>query len=460
MINLKPLLPEIFLTLTIISYFVYGFYARSRCSLSLFVFVGGLVTLLLIPLSQGIAFKGFFVADLLSQALKFVFLITLLYVVAFSYSYDQIKDKVYYEYMILLMLSTLGMMLVVSSREFISLFLSIEFMSLSLYLLAGIVLFDFKSNEASLKYFLLGSLASAFLLFGIAIIYGLTKSSYFPDIQGVLQMLSSNEYYLICGILALTLGLAFKAGLAPFHQWSPDVYVGAPTPVTAFFSVAPKGAALGAFMRVFSEAFVVVKDLWTPILVMIALLTLFVANILALRQINLKRLIAYSSIAHAGYVLLAIIAASERGIFALVFYFLVYVFMNLGAFAVILSHSEGENLESYSGLYRANGFLALAMLGFLFSLTGIPPFGGFVAKFLVFQSLVEIGLVWVAVLAIMLSVPSIYYYLRIGVRMFFMDRTKVELIVPSTEVKLITAISLAGVFITGLFPSIFYFIFQ
>ncbi|MCS7198898.1 MAG: NADH-quinone oxidoreductase subunit N [Caldimicrobium sp.] len=457
--DFTPLLPEIILSLSIVFYFIVGFFLRDRKSHSLFVCLISLLVLFSIPFSEGALFKGFFIADTLSQSLKFIFVITLLYVVIFSYDYSLVKDSLYFEYVILLMLSVLGMMFVVSSRELMSLFLAMEFMSLCLYLLAGIVFTDVRSNEAALKYFLLGSMASVFFLLGMAIIYGQTATTYYAQVMGFLEKMSGNQYYLVCGILALILALAFKAGLAPFHQWSPDVYEGAPTPITAFFSVAPKAAALGALMRLSLEALYPVKYLYQPVLILIALLTILIGNILALRQVNMKRLLAYSSIAHAGYVLLAIIAFKESGLKALLFYFWVYAFMNLGAFAVVLAHPKGEDLEEYRGFYKVNQFLAFTMLAFLFSLAGIPPFGGFVAKYLVFQSLVEAGLIWVAVIAIVFSIPSVYYYLRIGIKMFFIEREEIFYLTSNVQMKLIVILSVLGTILTGLWPYLVFLFF-
>jgi NADH-quinone oxidoreductase subunit N len=317
--------------------------------------------------------------------------------------------------------------------------------------LAGFVVTDPKANEAALKYYLLGSMFSALLILGISIFYSIFEGTTFKIIAENLPLMSQHPFYLFTGIILILSAFTFKAGLAPFHQWSPDVYEGAPTPVTAFMSVGPKVAAIGVMASFLTEALSQKPELWIGPLIFVALLTAAIGNILALRQVNLKRLLAYSSIAHAGYLLLAVIACSTSGLKAISFYALVYTFMNLGAFATLISFPQGERINAFLGLSQANLFLAISMLVFLFSLTGLPPFGGFVAKFFIFKSIIESGYTWVAVICILFSILSAYYYLRVGVKMFFYEG---QISMPSTplSLRLILVFTLSFTIILGIFP--------
>ncbi|GAB6184074.1 NADH-quinone oxidoreductase subunit N [Thermodesulfovibrio hydrogeniphilus] len=455
MSNYNVILPEIVFTALFLIYFVAGLFIKNRTLNSFLVIATAAITAFTLFNFYGEIFNGMFVADQFSQTLKLVSLLSLVLCTVISIRYKEIKDEIFYEYSILMMLSTLAMMLVVSSRDFITLFLSVEFMSLGLYLLAGSAFKDLKSNEASIKYYVLGSFISAFFLFGIAVIYGVTGNTNFISVAKFIEINSSSQYYLIFGVLAIVSALCFKAGCAPFHQWSPDVYEGAPTPVTAFMSVGPKAAAVGAIARVIFEAFKGRLDLWLPFLVFIALLTIAIGNVLALRQKNLKRLLAYSSIAHAGYVMLAVIACSQESLSAISFYMIVYAFMNIGTFATVMAVPDGEKIESYAGLSMSNLYISVCMLFFLFSLAGIPPFGGFVAKFLVFKSIINAGYIWVAVVGIIFSILSAFYYLRIVMKMFFESRYEAIKLPVHSSFNFTVGVNATVILIAGLIPNIF-----
>ncbi|WP_353684755.1 NADH-quinone oxidoreductase subunit N [Thermodesulfovibrio sp. 3907-1M] len=451
-----PLLPEIVFTILFLIYFVIGLFIKNRQITGIMVMTISLITSFILFRADGTAFKNMFVADNFSQSLKLVFLLSLFLCTLISMRYEKIKDSIFYEYSLLMLLSTLAMMLIVSSRDLIPLFLSVEFMSLCLYLLSGFIISDLKSNEASLKYYVLGSFASAIFLFGIAAIYGVAGTTTFYGISDFLKNNSGITIYHYIGTVAIITALAFKAGCAPFHQWSPDVYEGAPTTITAFMSVGPKAAALGALGRVIFESFSFSPQLWLASLVFVALLTMATGNILALRQNNIKRLLAYSSIAHAGYVMLAVIACSQEGLNSIVFYMIIYAFMNIGAFAVVLALPDGESIEGYRGISFLNPSLSLCMLAFLFSLAGIPPFGGFIAKFLVFKSVIHSGYIWVAVIGILFSILSAYYYLRIAVKMFFsnaQEQIQSKYLIPS-NLKVAIALNAGLILVTGVIPGI------
>jgi len=450
------LLPEIVLSVLFVFYFIAGLFIKKRQTNGIVVLLISAVTALTVFSAYGKAFNDNFIADSFSQSLKLVFLINLFLCTLISLKYEKIIDALFYEYSLMMILSTLAMMLIVSSRDFIPLFLSVEFMSLCIYMLSGFAIKDLRSNEASLKYYVLGSFASAIFLFGITVIYGVTGTTHFADIGEALKNQESFTIYLFIGVIAIITALSFKAGCAPFHQWSPDVYEGAPTTITAFMSVGPKAAAVGALARVILEAFRQEPQLWIAPLIFIALLTMAIGNVLALRQDNVKRLLAYSSIAHAGYVMLAVIACSQDGLSSIVFYMIIYALMNIGAFAVVLSLPEGEKIERYTGLSNTNVFLSFCMLVFLFSLAGIPPSGGFIAKFLVFKSVIQAGYIWVAVSGIIFSILSAYYYLRIAVKMFFsaaQEPIRSQYQMPS-NLKVTIGINAFLVVLTGILPDI------
>ncbi len=457
--NYYALLPEIVLSLLFLFYFIVGLVTKKREINGVIVLVISVVSALTLFNSYGMAFNGMFIADNFSQTLKLVFLINLFLCVLISLKYEKIMDELFYEYSLLMILSTLAMMLIVSSRDLIPLFLSVELMSLGVYLLSGFITRDFRSNEASIKYYILGSFASAVFLFGITALYGVTGTTSFSHIAEALRNQQGLLIYHFAGVLAILTALSFKAGCAPFHQWSPDVYEGAPTTVTAFMSVGPKAAAVGALGRLIFEALSSQPQLWIVPLIFIAILTMAIGNVLALRQNNIKRLLAYSSIAHAGYVMLAVLSCTPEGLSSIGFYMVVYAFMNIGAFAVVLALPDGERIDGYQGIYHLNPAISLCMLAFMFSLAGIPPFGGFIAKFLVFKSVIQSGYVLVALAGIIFSILSAYYYLRIVVKMFFAS-PDVQLVykywIPS-NLKLAIIFNMIFILALGIIPDILMF---
>lgn len=449
-----PLLPEITLSVFFLFYFVIGLITKKRQIHGLLVLSISVLSTMPLFISYGFAFNEMFIADNFSQTLKLVFLINLFLCTLISLKYEKIQDELFYEYSLLMIISTLAMMLIVSSRDLIPLFLAVELMSLCLYLLAGFGIKDFLSNEASMKYYILGSFASAIFLFGIAAFYGVFGTTDFYGISQILKTQKDITIYHFMGIFAILSALSFKAACAPFHQWSPDVYEGAPTTVTAFMSVGPKAAALAALGRFIFEALISKPELWLIPLSTIAFLTMAIGNILALRQNNIKRLLAYSSIAHAGYVMLAVLAGSPEGLSSLVFYMIVYAFMNLGAFAVVLANPNGEKIEGYEGLYSVNPTVALCMLSFMFSLAGIPPFSGFIAKFLVFKSVIQAGHLLIAVFGILFSILSAYYYLRIVMKMFFTSKEVIliEVLRVPSNLKFAMILNAGLIILLGIMP--------
>ena len=377
-------------------------------------------------------FGKMFVVDSVSNYFNVLFFIILALTTIPSLRYLDKQDLQYPEYYILLLFSALGMMLMASSTELITLFVSLEIMSLAVYVLVGFRRADRKSNEASVKYFILGAAASAILLYGAALVYGSTGTTAIPEIISKIKenpKLMTPLFHL--GSWLLIAGFLFKVASVPFHMWMPDVYEGAPTPITGFMTTGVKAASFAAFIRVF-VGLDYGDDRLLQILWIIAVLTMFIGNVIALTQTNLKRMLAYSSIAHTGYLLVGMIAAAKtNGDFTSVgIYLFTYSVMNLGAFAILSVLSTrgdyGLNIQDLSGLSKTNPWLAFSMAVFLFSMAGIPPTAGFAAKYFMFYSAIEAKEYLLVVLAVLCSAISVYYYLRVLVFMYMRDRGNQE----------------------------------
>lgn len=364
------------------------------------------------------------------------------------------------EYYPLILFCTAGAMLMASGTDLMTLFLGLEVLSVALYVLAGFFRGQLRSNEAGLKYFLLGAFSTGFLLYGIALLYGVAGTTNVADIGIYLANRGNHAFsnpMAVAGMLLLSIGFLFKIAIAPFHMWTPDVYQGAPTPVTAFMSAAPKAAGFAAFLRIFLLGLGSFYHDWTSLLWVLAVLTMFVGNIAAIYQTDLKRMLAYSSIAHAGYALVGMVAANRIGVSGILFYMLAYTFMNLGAFAVlVLAGKKGEEnltLEGFAGFGYKRPFLGVAMTIFLFSLMGIPPTAGFAGKFFIFAGALKAGYVWLAVLGVLNSAISLYYYLRVMVYMYFREPAEdygwVKM-APGAVISIV--LSLVGVLYLGILP--------
>jgi NADH-quinone oxidoreductase subunit N len=324
----------------------------------------------------------------------------------------------------MVLFATVGMMLIAAAQDLIIIFLGIELMSISLYVLAGFMRKRVKSNESALKYFLLGAFATGFLLYGIALLYGVSGSTRFATLAEQFPSLTSDAFFWV-GVGLLIVGLSFKAAAVPFHMWVPDVYEGAPTTISAFMSTGGKAAAFSAFLLVFLHAFQVGNPKITDVLAILSAATMIVGNVIAISQQNLKRMLAYSSIAHAGYMLAGLAAGNNLGQTGIMYYLAAYTFMNVGSFGVlsVLEQQEEKNLtfEDYSGLGYKSPFIAALMSVFMFSLSGIPPFAGFFGKYYVFAAAVKANLTWLAIVGVLTSAVSVYYYLRLVVFMYFRE---------------------------------------
>jgi NADH-quinone oxidoreductase subunit N len=364
------------------------------------------------------------------------------------------------EYYALVLFSVVGQCVMVTASDLIMVFIGLEISSISSYVLAGYLRDDKRANESALKYFLLGSFATAFLLYGIALIYGATGSTNLARVGEVIGGEPAPPVILVGIAAALMLvGFGFKISAAPFQMWAPDVYQGAPTPVTAFMSAGPKAAAFAVFLRVFLTSFKTIGDTWGPLVWMSALLSMTIGNFAALTQSNVKRMLAYSSIAHAGYVLVAVTARSESGVAAAMFYLAAYVLMNLGAFAVV-GHISGKGekrllIDDLAGLGVRQPVTAAAFSIFLLSLIGVPLTGGFFGKFYIFKAALESKLVWLSVLGLLNSAVAAYYYLRIMVVMY-MHEPEQTLDMEPLPVGLKAALlaSAAGILVLGIFPAL------
>ncbi len=403
------------------------------------------------------SFSNTYVVDNLSVFCVIIFTISSALTLLLSANYNTDKGINIGEYYSLILFCTVGMLVLSSAVDLILIFLGIEIVSISLYVLAGIRRDNLKSNEAALKYFLLGAFASGFLLYGMALIYGFTGTTNLKGIMTALSHMDGNDNsFLVLGCVLFIIGFGFKVASAPFHMWSPDVYEGAPTPITAFMAVGPKAASFVAFFRVFHTGIGGLDASWEMPLAVVAVASMTIGNLGAIVQTNIKRLLAFSSVSHVGYILLAVIAKNSIASSSLVFYMLAYAFMIFGVFGIvlILSKKGEENLEidSYCGLSTKYPLLALAMATFMLSLGGLPPLAGFVAKFYIFSAALKEGHEILVVIAVLNSVISFYYYLKLIVNMYFKDAN--QEFQPNFEplTLLVVIIAIVGILDLGIFP--------
>lgn len=406
-------------------------------------------------------FSGSVMLDNFSHFFNVIFLVSSALTILIADQYMQREECNQGELYPLILFATVGMMLMASGTDLMTIFLGLEVLSISLYVLAGFARKNIKSNEAGLKYFLLGAFSTGFLLYGMALTYGATGTTKVAKISAFIAqngILIQNPM-LVVGMLLMAVGFSFKIAAAPFHVWTPDVYEGAPTPITAFMSAGPKAAGFAAFLRVFLIALPALKADWSDLLWVLAVLTMTIGNITAIYQQNIKRMLAYSSIAHAGYCLVGFAAGNDVGIAGILFYMLSYAFMNIGAFAVIvLIGKKGEannNVSDYAGLATKQPALALVMAIFLFSLAGIPPTAGFIGKFYLFSGAIKAGYMWLAVIGVLNSAASVYYYLRVMVFMYMKDPVEDFSWAKATPAIFVCiAISVVGVLVPGIVPSV------
>jgi NADH-quinone oxidoreductase subunit N len=461
-IDLIALAPVLVLSVFAMLVLVLDLWGGRNKSLLVFISLVGLLMTAISAFAKhpipAYSFNDSYIVDHLSLFFICIFTISSALTILLSVEYNEREGIRAGEYYALILFCTVGMILLASSTDMIMIFLGIEIVSICLYVLAGIRRNDHRSNEAALKYFLLGAFATGFLLYGMTLVYGSTGSTnLFKIAEFVKNPSVQSNPLLMMGLVLLVIGFGFKVASVPFHMWAPDVYQGAPTPVTAFMAVGPKAAAFAAFFRVFADAFPEMSSSWEMLLSIIAVLSMFVGNLGAIMQTNIKRMLAFSSISHAGYILMAVIAKNSLGSSSLLFYMLSYAFMTFGVFGIviILGRKGEENLEikNYSGLAYKHPVIALSMTIFLLSLGGLPPFAGFVAKFYLFSAAMQEGLLTLVIIAVLNSAISFYYYLKVVVFMYMKE--------PETEFKIsLTPITLFVVFIgvvgtinLGIFPN-------
>lgn len=408
--------------------------------------------------NTGIAFFDAYISDTLSIFLKILLLLSTFLTIILSL--DFLKKNPHYsgEYFILLLSATLGMSFMVSSQELITLYVASELFSIGSYILCAYDKTNPKSSEAGIKYLLLGALASGIFLFGMSLVYGTCGSVYFTKISAAITA-NSAPVILHIGLVFILVALGFKVAMVPFHMWTPDVYEGAPTPIAAFFSVGTKIAGFAVLIRFFLVAFGNLKAEWGILMVVLSALTMFIGNLLAIPQTNIKRFMGYSSIAQAGYILMGLAMGSFNGLSASIFYLAAYLFSNFCAFAVIIifsSRNQGDNIEDYRGLARRSPVLALTLLIAFMSLGGVPPLAGFLGKLYLFFSAVEGKFIWLVVLGVLMSVVSIYYYLMILKRVYIEAPKETSLIKLFFWEKATLFVCVAGIIIFGVFPSLIF----
>ncbi len=449
-------LPELVLAVSAIALLLIGAIrgeaaANLVTGLAIAVLVAAGVLVVLGPGGETVAFNGALVISPFSRFMQMLAILGAAVSLIMAVDWLNREKQAKFEYAVLILISVLGMCMLVAAGDFIALYLGLELMSLSLYVVAAINRDSVRSTEAGLKYFVLGALSSGMLLYGASLIYGFTGSVNFSVIAEIAKEPSLG---LIFGLVFLMAGLCFKISAVPFHMWTPDVYEGAPTPVTVFFASAPKVAGMAIFIRIVTEAFPNMQHEWQQIVAFVALASMALGAFAAIGQRNIKRLMAYSSIGHMGFALVGLAAATVEGVQGVLVYMAIYVVMTLGTFAAILAmRRKGqavENIEDLAGLSRTKPLMALMLAALMFSLAGIPWFAGFIAKYYVFIAAIQAGLYWLAIIGVLMSVVGAYYYLRIVKVMYFDEAAEAFDPIP-VELKAVMAVS-------GLF-TIFYFLY-
>ena len=446
--------PEIFLAIASMVLLMIGVFRGDGSTrlLSYLAVLAFAVTLAIVwqaESASAISFAGMYISDKFTSFAKVLVLIASGAGLIMSQDYIKEEGMNRFEYPVLFVLATLGMLMMISANDLIALYMGIELQSLALYVIAAFNRDSLRSTEAGLKYFVLGALSSGMLLYGCSLIYGFTGSTGFAEIAAALKGVENGSVGLIVGIVFLCAGLAFKVSAVPFHMWTPDVYEGAPTPVTAFFAVAPKVAALALFMRALIVPFFAVSADWQQIVVFISILSMLLGAFAAIWQDNIKRLMAYSSIGHVGFALIGLAAGSVEGVRGVLIYLAVYVAMNIGTFACILCMRRKtgmvEGISDLAGLSKTNPLMALSLAIFMFSMAGIPPLGGFFGKFYVFMAAVNAELYALAVIGVLASVVGAFYYLRIIKVMYFDEAA--EPFERPMNMEMRAVIGLCGVFV-------------
>lgn len=425
---IQPALPEIFAAVSAMVLLVIGVLGGNKTTRPLIMLTMMVMVVTAVFVFQGdwssqVALNGYFISDSFSALVKILILVGMIACLGLSARYMDMENISRFEFPVLTLFATLGMLMMVSANDLLSLYIGLELQSLSLYVLASFRRNSLKSAEAGLKYFVLGALSSGMILFGSSIIYGFAGTTAFDGIDQILNTNDAAQLGITMGLVFVLAGLAFKISAVPFHMWTPDVYEGAPTHVTALFAIVPKLAAMALLMRLLLVPFEAVSDQWTQIIWILAAASMIVGAFAGLKQENIKRLLAYSSIGNMGYALMGLLAATPEGSGAMMFYFVTYMAMSAGVFGIIMSLRSGniavEQIDRFAGLSKTHPLSAYALAILLFSMSGIPPMAGFFGKMFVFQAAIDSGYIVLAVLGVITSVVAAYYYLRVIKTMFF-----------------------------------------
>ena len=405
------------------------------------------------------AFHGSLIMDGFAVFFNWIFLAATAIVAVVSYKYLEVEGEHHGEYYGLMLFAQCGMYFLAAGTELVTLFIGLELMALAFYVMVGFLRTDKRSNEAAMKYLLLGAFSSGFLAYGFSIMYGMSGSTKLDAIAAEFARRAPNDPMVLLALATVSVGLLFKISAAPFHMWAPDAYEGAPTTVTAYLSVASKAASFAFLLRIFTGPLATSREVWEPILSIVAVATMTIGNLAAINQNNIKRLLAYSSISHAGYMLLGLIAGNSTGLKGVSVYILVYTFMNLGAFMVVVALRRkgiiGEDLDDMAGLMQKSPGYALLMLIFLLSLAGIPPTAGFLGKYYIFLSLIETQHYTLAVIATLYVAVAIYYYFRIVRAIFVRDLTEKAPLTSSFGLRLALGVSGVLTLAIGIYPEPF-----
>ncbi|MFV2059625.1 MAG: NADH-quinone oxidoreductase subunit NuoN [Gammaproteobacteria bacterium] len=460
--DLLQILPEIFILSMACIIMVVDLYVKQEnrgitYMLSQFTLVVGGAIVFAMPTIQPVyAFSNTYVHDQLSDILKIVVFICTFAVFLYSKEYLRARNIFKGEYFVLALFAVLGMMILISAHNLLTIYLGLELMSLSLYAMVALHRDSIVATESAMKYFILGAIASGMLLYGMSLLYGISGSLDLAEISQNLAQ-SDNKLIIAFTIVFLIVGVAFKLGAVPFHMWIPDVYDGAPTAVTIFIGTAPKLAAFAMLIRLLVDTLGPLHSQWQDILIILAVLSMAIGNIVAIAQVNLKRMLAYSTISHVGFLLLGVISGTQQGYAASLFYTIAYVVMALGGFGMILFMSkagfEADKLSDFKGLNERSPWFAFVMLIFMFSMAGVPPFLGFWGKWFVLKEIVSVDLIWLAVVSVLFSVIGIFYYLRVIKIMYFDKPESTDVIASSTDMRILLSSNALAVLAVGIYPT-------
>jgi len=463
MLNLSIAIPEMFMLALVCTVLVVDVYLKDERRNVTYVLsqLGLIITLVLIaqqnPESRDQAFNGLFVSDSLSVALKYV--VVLLVAIVFVYSRNYLKDRDIFkgEFYVLGLFGLLGMMVMISANHFLSMYLGLELLSLSLYAMVAFNRDDPNAAEAAMKYFVLGAIASGMLLYGMSMVYGMTGTLNIAEVAMSIDQMKESNIVLIFGLVFMVIGLAFKMGAVPFHMWLPDVYHGSPSTVTSYLASAPKIAGFAMIIRILAEGMGGMQADWQGMLVIMAVLSMVLGNVVAIAQTNLKRMLAYSTISHVGFIMLGLLAGNQEGYAAAMFYTIVYALMSLGSFGVIMLLArkgfEADELNDLKGLNQRSPWFAFIMLILIFSMAGVPPTVGFWAKLAVLKAVVNIDMLWLALVAVFFSIVGVYYYLRVIKLMYFDEAEDKADISCGKDMQIALSANGLSVLLLGIYPA-------